>query len=264
MNNLNINDILNKSNTLYFYYKYAVEKDYSADLKKVYKHLGLLDTNNENMTELGKYIRKFSNLVEYYMNIYTPEKRNYNVLRKGLNEYAKEELMSELETELYYLYNYNAQYSTKLKKIKLIYDIGSGDNENTVYKNILMNVFNNDVKYITVDKDIKINVCENKNVMDKDYVFNKYNYKNNEILYWMSEFLHCKKMNIEILNKISKHSIIFINELKYNVFTEYRLKQTNGYILENEPNIFNRIDIKYMRNYAHTHVLYITGGENND
>jgi hypothetical protein len=161
--------------------------------------------------------------LEYMINAYNPEQRDYHLLRNLLHDIT------------YYYSNtiINAYKILLPENINKVIDIGAGHEG---YINILR-TFYNDAEFILIDKDEIIVTNDNYNFIQTDIFDYLDSFKGNKnILIHMSEFLHCKKDNLEILKnpEILKCRIL-INELDAfepeNEYINYRLKQTGGELI---------------------------------
>ena len=119
------------------------------------------------------------------------------------------------------------------KNINTIYDIGAGHDG---YSKILKKIFPK-AKIVMIDKNSEImhniNKSSNFSIVISDIFEFLDSFKGSEnILIWISEFLHCKKKNLDILDfpEIKKCHIL-INELDYDFFINHRLELSDGKII---------------------------------
>jgi len=161
--------------------------------------------------------------LEYCMNAYNIDSRDYNFLRNILKLNVIENC-NLIERKMF---KCMLGYDLHKDKISQIYDIGAGHDE---YSSILQKMFSN----------------ANITLIDKVYYASQYNLIETNIFDWIdkfkgnsntlvfiSEFLHCKENNLDILdNKELKKCHVLINELEHNEFINYRLSLTGGKLIE--------------------------------
>lgn len=117
--------------------------------------------------------------------------------------------------------------------ISIKYDIGAAHEE---YGNILNEVFVKGELHYVDKSPISIESAICGDVFDLDLP------NNNETLYFMSEFLHCKRKNIELIDKFSK-SWIIVNEV-VDSMVDARLRMTGGKCLN-----YDELDAKGFTSY---------------
>lgn len=177
--------------------------------------------------ELEEVLEKISSLdyryLEYCIHAYTPKNRDYEKLRDFLafNIKRSRKLLKDTVNMLLKDVELDPKLITK------IYDLGAGHYE---WAKILKEVFPNaDITLVE-----KSTLIYNPNFTfiqrDVDDWLDTFSDCNSSTLLFMSEFLHCKKDNIKLLESpnINKCHLI-INELHPNeTYIDYRLKQTGG------------------------------------
>jgi len=169
--------------------------------------------------------------LQYCLGAGIPENRNYGLLRRFLYENIlchSDICEKALRENIYHL-------KISPKSIKTIYDVGAGHDG---WAQILQKVFP-DARIVLIDKNsiVDKNVIVgagfkvvNRNIFD--CLDNEILDYGSDVLYFMSEFLHCKVDNKRLLDyKQLKESQICINELTFNFYNEpinNRLKKTGG------------------------------------
>ena len=158
--------------------------------------------------------------LKYCLNAYAPEKRDYDLLRNFLKTNVLE---------------HSNIIKGILKKIlplnlplNLVFDVGAGHN---AYMKIIQEIYK-EANIILVDKDVNL-IDKFFGVIHTDVFDWVKNFKGNEnTLIFISEFIHCKKDNLKILdsNELRKCHIV-VNELLPNVFIDYRLSLTEGHLI---------------------------------
>jgi hypothetical protein len=186
----------------HFLYLYPLLKNKSIEeMIELFSQFGITMSEHD-----AKYI---------YYNVHAwDEQRNYPILREYLRE------MVNMHADLIELM-IRRLFPYQTKDIVQVFDIGAGHDG---YADILHRVFSN-AEIVLIDKyPIKTK-----------YTFIEANafdclptLYGNKTLIWMSEFLHCKKENEEIMRtSLIENSHVLINEV-YDKFVEHRLFQTGG------------------------------------
>lgn len=219
MNNNNIVDAIHLMSIyplLKRYFKYEIPK--------------LSKDENEFVFEiLNKLTYAECLYLEYCLNSHIPDLRNYGLLREALriNISNNRDLFLAQLKSLISMGNFK-------NTIEVVYDIGAGHD---AWGKILKEVFPQ-ASIILIDKakilSTSFETFQIDIMKDIDHLNSGY-----RVLFFMSEFLHCKESNLEILKSPTiVNSHLIINELWDNPFIDFRLKQTGGKLIS--PSIFQK------------------------
>lgn len=170
--------------------------------------------------------------LQYCLGAEEPAKRNYGLLRRFLYE----NVLYHADVCELVLRECVNHLKLDPKSIRVVYDVGAGHDG---WARILKRMFP-DARVVLIDKNTVLYnegvgfQVVNKNIFDclkEDYL--EYG---PDVLYFMSEFLHCKIDNKRVLtSEAMRQSQICINELDFNFYNEpihHRLQKTGGGLID--------------------------------
>ncbi len=209
------------------------------------------DSTHVSLYQVTEHIDNFSKndllYLQYVVNdqLQDPNKRNYQQLKEFLShqplQYQKQ------------IYPFLDKISLKSSTIDTIIDLGGG---HTGYYKLFTKYYTN-INYIIVDKSPILQDPSDKVTIIMTDVFDYVNtviVSPKHTLFFMSEFLHCKTSNLNILeSSIIKHSHVLINEqMPYlNKSINKRLQRTGGKLVDSYEIELSR------KSYIHCYMYYV-------
>jgi len=151
-------------------------------------------------------------------------KRDYNLLR----EFLRDNIVVHRQDILLAFRKSCSDVGLDLDSISLIYDVGAGHDG---WADILQAIFPK-AMIILIDKGLHFS---EKYRFRREDIFNIIAIlsQGEHVLYFLSEFLHCKKKNFELLDTTQLvNSNVMINELCHNIWIQKRLSLSGGKLLD--------------------------------
>jgi hypothetical protein len=192
-----------------------------------------------------------SYLYKYMLYLSDPGNHNYPLLREFLYEYSYNVLAPALSCSFC---KRLASHCPVIKnKIELIYDIGCG---HSGYWEALHTMFP-EALIVGIDKSpmhkgMQTDKLGSFIMKDMFEIINNPSFKqslNDTVLIFLSDILHCKFKNIEIL-KHFKEAYVLINEQSWDLYLHYRLLKFGGALIDSD--IFLR-DNYWVSYYSESH-----------
>jgi len=180
----------------------------------------------EQLTQIAQ------NYYSYMCQAYNPDKRDYPLLRLVLANIQKEWYASILS----HLREVIAQSGIQLDAITHVYDLGCGT---SLWWEMFIQICPNLEMVTCIDKDQHMTDTMHPNMgriqiliddaLHDDIICQS----GSHVVYFMSELLHCKEENMQILvHRKLEQSNVIVNELATNDFVDARLRMTGGKLLE--------------------------------
>jgi len=170
---------------------------------------------------LTPYQKKY---LKYCLDADNVSNRNYDLLR----EFLCDNIVAHRQAILSAFKESCSGVELDPNSIKLIYDVGAGHDG---WADILQGVFPK-ATIILIDKGLYFS---EKYMLTREDIFNIIDQLSHgdHVLYFLSEFLHCKKKNYDLLGTTQLvNSNVMINELCHNIWIQKRLNLSGGRLLD--------------------------------